>query len=120
VVVLVLLWFLTGSVIIPAFLIVDFGLRSLNYGKYSLLNLFSGFLIKAFPVSFKPVDRAPKRFAALVGCIFSFAIVVLSLLGIRLGAEILSAVLLLFAALEAFVRFCAGCHVYSLYKRLSP
>ena len=119
VVVLMLLWFLTGFVIIPLFLILDFGLRSLNYGKYSLLNRVSLFLVKVFSIPEKPVDRAPKRFAALVGCLFSFAIVLLSLIGFGLGAEVLSGVLLLFASLEAFFRFCAGCHVYSLYKRLS-
>jgi hypothetical protein len=116
----VIVWIFTGFVAIPACLAVDFLLRATNNGKYSPLNIISGFLVKRLSIPNKPVDRAPKRFAALVGFLFWAAILVLSLLRLAVAAEIVAGVLLIFAFLESFVRFCAGCYVYTLLKTLFP
>jgi hypothetical protein len=115
-----LLWFFTGYEAIPACLAIDFLLRAVNYGKFSLLNIISGFLIRRLSISNRPVDRAPKRFAALTGFLFLMAIIVLSVFRLKIAAEILASVLLIFASLEAFARFCAGCQVYTLLKALFP
>jgi hypothetical protein len=56
----------------------------------------------------------------LVGFFFLLAILVLSISRLDLAAEILASVLLIFASLEAFARFCAGCHVYTLLKTFFP
>jgi Domain of unknown function (DUF4395) len=117
---LVVLWLFTASPVIPAFLAIDFLLRAANYGRFSPLNLFSGFLVRIFSISAKPVDRAPKRFAAGVGSIFSLAILILSLIPYTLAAGVLAGVLILFASLEAFVAFCAGCYVYFFLKKFRP
>jgi hypothetical protein len=115
-----LLWVFTGYMAIPVCLAIDFLLRATNYGKFSLLNIISGFLIRKLSIPNRPVDRAPKRFAALIGLLFLMAILVLAVLRLSVAAEILAFVLLIFASLEAFARFCAGCHVYTLLKTLFP
>ena len=116
-------WLFTGYILIPLFLFSDFILRAFNLGKYSTLGIISGFVIETLTISFKPVDRAPKRFAAIVGVIFSAAILALSVYNQPFPAKILAIILSIFAALEAFVGFCAGCYVYTLglkiFKRSS-
>jgi hypothetical protein len=114
----VIVWIFTGFVVIPACLAIDFLLRAANYGKFSLLNIISGFLVRRLSIPNRPVDRAPKRFAALVGFLFLAGILVLSVFRLDLAAEILAFILLIFACLEAFVRFCAGCYVYTFLKPL--
>ncbi|MGZ3750327.1 MAG: DUF4395 domain-containing protein [Mucilaginibacter sp.] len=110
-------WIFLGYFIIPLLLTIDFFLRVYNFSKYSILNRFSIFLIKMFVIPNKPVERAPKRFAALAGFIFALSILVLSLTNITLPAKIVAALLFVFASLEAFAGFCAGCHVYSFFIR---
>jgi hypothetical protein len=115
--VLGIIFVMTGLWIIIAFLVVDFFIRVNNWGKYSSLGILSDALIKQLKIKNKPTDRAPKTFAAGVGLVFTIAILILALLHINLGIQVLTAVLLLFAFLESFVGFCAGCYVYSmLYK----
>lgn len=108
----------TNLWILPAFLIIDFLLRAAKLGKYSLLNSISGLLVKVFNISNKPVDQAPKRFAASIGCVFSSLILVSALLKFDIASIALTAVLILFAALESLVSFCAGCYVYTYYRRI--
>src|SRR5579859_5109864 len=105
VLVLVAVWWVTGYDLIPALLAVDFAVRAANYGKFSPVNIAGGFLVKLLTIPTRLVERAPKRFAALVGFIFSAAISLLSLAQLPLAARVLASVLLFFAALEAFFRF---------------
>jgi len=116
----VIVWALTGFVVIPAYLAIDFLLRAANLGKFSGLNIISGFLIRRLSIPNRPVDRAPKRFAALVGFLFLTTILVLSLLRLHVAAIVVAAILLIFASLEAFARFCAGCYVYTFLKTVFP
>jgi uncharacterized protein DUF4395 len=116
--VLAVVWLFTAAPVIPAVLTIDFLLRATNYGRFSPLNLVSGFFVKTFSIPVKHVDRAPKRFAAGVGFLFSFSILILSLFSYMLAAGVLAGILLLFASLEAFFAFCAGCYVYFFLKKL--
>ncbi|MFM2358953.1 MAG: hypothetical protein RLY16_946 [Bacteroidota bacterium] len=115
---LTLVWLFSGYILIPLFLFSDFILRAFNLGKYSTLGIISGFIIETLSISFKPVDRAPKRFAAIVGVIFSAAILALSVYSQTFPAKILATILSIFAALEAFIGFCAGCYVYTFLQRI--
>lgn len=109
----------TGLWILIAFLVLDFFLRANNLGKYSLLSILSDAVIKQLKIKDKPTDRAPKRFAAGVGLIFSIGILIVALLHLGTMTVILTAVLLVFAFLESFVGFCAGCYVYSALQKTS-
>jgi len=108
----------TNSWFVIAFLLADFLLRIFNLNNYSPLALLSGFVVKRLGIKNKPVDRAPKRFAAIVGFIFLTTILIALLTNFILSSLALTAVIIAFASLEAFVGFCAGCYVYSLLKGL--
>lgn len=111
-------WMITGNIYIIAFLIPDFFLRAFNFGKYSPLNIISKYLIKQLFLQAKPIDQAPKRFAAKIGLGFTTAIALLQLLDYTTAAVALAAVLIFFALLESVFGFCAGCYAYTFYKRL--
>jgi len=102
--------------VIMAYLLFDFALRALNLGKYSLLGFLSDAVIKQLNIKNKPVDRAPKRFAAWVGFIFTLAILISFFSHLTIIAVSLAVVLSFFAFLESFFGFCAGCYVYSIGK----
>ena len=62
----------------------------------------------------KLVPGPPKRFAQTVGLVFSVtALALYYVVGSMAAAQGVLAVLLIFAFLEAFVGFCAGCFVFN-------
>lgn len=66
----------------------------------------------------KMVAGPPKRFAQTIGLGFSVTAIVLSyLVGAPLVAKVVLGVLVLFASLESFVGFCAGCFVFGYLMR---
>jgi hypothetical protein len=66
----------------------------------------------------RPVPGPPKRFAQTVGLAFSAtALVLLFTLDSALAARSVLAVLTLFASLQAFAGFCAGCFVFGYLIR---
>ncbi len=66
----------------------------------------------------KLVPGPPKRFAQTVGLGFSVTALVLHFVaGSPVAANVVLAVLILFAALEAFLGFCAGCFVFDHLMR---
>ena len=119
VLVLTLVYLKTGFWLIMAFLMVDFTLRAFNLGKYSLLGFIGDAVIKQLNIKNKPVDRAPKRFAAAVGLVFTATILAAFFLGIKLVPMVLAVVMALFALLESFFGFCAGCYVYDFGKKIT-
>ncbi|GAA4092425.1 DUF4395 domain-containing protein [Mucilaginibacter panaciglaebae] len=113
---LAIICFVTLNWGLSLFMLVDFILRALNLNKYSPLSFIAGWLLKASGRKPKPVDRAPKRFAAFVGLVFSLAITIALLTGLFTVARVLLAILMVFAALESLAGFCAGCYVYTYLK----
>lgn len=109
----VTIFLLSGWLSVVILLAVDFFMRAGSLAKYSALGFLSDAIIKWLKIGHKPVDRAPKRFAAWVGCVFSIGIMVLSLLSFFAAAQIAAGVLILFAVLESFFGFCAGCYIYT-------
>ena len=62
----------------------------------------------------RPVPGPPKRFSQMVGLVFSVtALLLLMLMESAGAAKALVAVLTIFATLEAFVGFCAGCFAFT-------
>ncbi|QMW00607.1 DUF4395 domain-containing protein [Spirosoma foliorum] len=113
-----LVYLASGWLVWPLLLVVDFGLRSFDLGKYSLFaNLAEG-LVKTLRLPYKATDQAPKRFAARVGLAFGLLILGLQLAAI--STLIPTMVLVIFATLESVFGFCAGCYVYTFYIRLFP
>lgn len=118
VLVLAIVYLFTGIWLIMAFLVADFLLRTFNLGKFSLLGFLSDAIIKQTKIKIKPVDRAPKRFAATMGLIFTIAILLSAYFQLVVLSSIITVILCCFAALESFAGFCAGCYVYSAGKML--
>jgi hypothetical protein len=113
---LIIIYMITGIGLIPVFLTLDFTLRGFGLGAYSPLAWISGRLVAALKLPLKPVYMPPKRFAARIGFLFCLAIVVAHYT--HLSTIILSAIIAGFAALESLAGFCAGCYVYNAYARL--
>ena len=66
----------------------------------------------------RPVPGPPKRFAQAVGLVFSVTAVVLFFdVDSQAAAKGVLGVLTLFAVLESFVGFCAGCFVFNHLMR---
>jgi hypothetical protein len=117
VLVLAAICFATANSILASILLVDFTLRSFNLNKFSPLAIIASVLIKVLQIKNKPVDRAPKRFAAFIGLSFMVMILLALLTGFINTAKVLLTVLMMFAALESLAGFCAGCYVYTYLKR---
>lgn len=111
----VITYLLYGGIWIPVFLVIDFGLRSFNLGKFSVLALVAGAVLQLFHWQGKPVYLPPKRFAARIGLLFSVSIFLLHTF--HLPAWPVGVVLAFFAALESLFGFCAGCYVYDFLQR---
>jgi len=116
VLVLAIIYLFTGFWLVIAFLVFDFSLRTFDFGSFSPLGFLSDAVTKQLKIKNKPVDRAPKRFAAGVGLVFNIAIFILAFSHFTLAVNVLTIVLCCFAILESFAGFCAGCYVYSAGK----
>ena len=113
-----LLYLLTGWSWLLVLLIADFGLRVFKLPKYSPFGKVADGVVGQLRLPFKGTDQAPKRFAAGIGLVFSITILVLHGLGIN--TLILTSILVIFAILESFAGFCAGCYVYTFLKPFLP
>ncbi|WP_028526039.1 DUF4395 domain-containing protein [Runella limosa] len=110
VLVLVIGYLFTGWLFLPIVLVVDFGLRAFDAGKFSPLAHLSDEIVQRLSFPTKPIYFPPKRFAARIGFAFSVTITVLQVLGI--STIWVAGVLAFFAALESLAGICAGCYVY--------
>ena len=107
------LFFLTGNVLFPALLSLDFYIRALNRPRYSPLSWLAHLVIQAIGIEPVWIDKAPKMFAARVGLLLTFITAVAAFFGWSMAAYIAGATLVLFAFLECGINFCAGCWVYT-------
>jgi uncharacterized protein DUF4395 len=111
-------YLLTHYWAIPAFLVIDFFLRGVGKGQYSLFNVLSGWIVRKLSLKNRPIDQAPKIFAARLGFIFASLLFLSCVFSLLQVGYVITAVLLLFSFLESALGFCAGCHVYSLIKKI--
>ncbi|MDD2299932.1 MAG: DUF4395 domain-containing protein [Fermentimonas sp.] len=113
VVLFTLLLLITNWKIIALFLVIDFALRAFTRIP-SLFALNAKGISKTFDLKPKPIFAPPKRFAAALGLLFSLAIVIFQYLDLTIGVYVAGSILLLCAALEAFLNICLGCYVFNL------
>lgn len=109
---------LLHNYVLLLFLAADFALRAFTPGNWSLLRMLAVQLVRRFRLAARPVDAAPKRFAAGVGFIFALAAAAALFFGLDIAAYIILAVLLVCALLEAVFAFCVGCVVYTWLNQL--
>jgi len=101
------------SAIILLLLAADFYIRAFTSLKTSPLSYISQNMVAVFKLDRKPIDKAPKIFAARLGFLMSLLIVIFSVAGLQSAALVIAGILTLFASLELLFGFCAGCYVYS-------
>jgi hypothetical protein len=83
-----------------------------------LAQLVTRVITPALPFDEKLVPGPPKRFAQLLGAVFTVTAAVLTFGFDRFDlAQIVLALLLVPASLEAFVGFCVGCQIFRLLIR---
>lgn len=103
---------------IPAFLALDFLMRSTDFSKYSLMGFVSRSIVKLSSTKKKLVNAGPKTFAARIGLIVSSAIFILSLLSLNISALTLAGILALFSFLETAFGYCVACKVHPHLTRI--
>lgn len=106
-------YFMTGSVIFPALLAVDFFVRAFTKLKYSPLSWLSHLFVNSIGPSPVWIDKAPKVFAARIGFLLTSITAVSALVGLPMVAMVAGVTLVGFAFLECGLNFCAGCWVYT-------
>jgi hypothetical protein len=99
----------------PVFVLLglDFAIRAFTKGDYSLFRNIGKVLSGQLKLPKKPIDAAPKKFAAGVGLAFSLAIAIAQFTGFIKTAWLIGAVLLICAFLESVFAYCVGCVVYT-------
>lgn len=110
------LW--TDNWLIVAFLSIDFFLRAFKFGQYSPLGLLAGQLVRKLHIKGKPVDVAPKRFAAKLGWIFTLLILLVYAFVNVAFAHYITVVLLVFALLESVLGYCVGCKSFQVLRNI--
>lgn len=107
------LFFMTGNIMLPAVLVLDFFIRAFTKAKYSPLNGLAYLMVSITHSGQIWIDKAPKVFAARIGFLLSSLITVAALLDLWPVSYATAAVLVAFAFLECGLNFCAGCWVYT-------
>ncbi len=95
-------------------LAIDFGIRGFISGRLSPLLALARMIARTARFTPRPVDAAPKRFAARVGMVFAVSSAGLYLIGSATAGFTVAAILLGCAVLESALGFCVGCRVYAL------
>jgi len=114
------IYILTGFIWIFVLLSFDFFIRGFTTLQISPLKQFVKVLASVIPIKNKPVDAAPKKFAAKLGFIMSLVITALYFAGFISVSIYISYGLVLFASLESLAAVCVGCYIYDYTQRLFP
>ncbi|ADQ78462.1 CDP-alcohol phosphatidyltransferase [Paludibacter propionicigenes WB4] len=118
-VVLLSVFLVSGSIIPIVFLLIDFGLRSGRWYRYSVLSSVSKIIAQT--VGLKPalINAGPKIFAARIGLVFNIAIIFSFLAGWNTPALILAGIFTTFAFLESAFGICVACLIYPVVYKIN-
>jgi hypothetical protein len=104
----------TDNVFLSLLLVVDFSIRAFTTGGASPLRLIAKLIAQSLQLSNKPVDAAPKKFAAGLGAFFSLSIALFQSLAWGFAAKVTGLLLVSCAVLESGFAICLGCIIYSV------
>jgi hypothetical protein len=111
---------LTQSIIVLMVLIVDFVLRLYGFKQYSPANISSLYIQKKLSLPIKMEDAGAKRLAAFFGMGFTIALLIASFMGADLAVAFIAGIFLFCAALELLFGYCVGCKIYYIAKKIYP
>ena len=109
----------TGNIFPVIFLIIDFLLRSGKLSRFSLLAFLSKNTAKTLFSKPLLINAGPKVFAARIGVVFNFAIIVSCFSGLTNLALIFTGIFCTCAFLESAFGFCVACQFYPFIYRLT-
>jgi len=109
----------TGNLLPVVFLFVDFLLRSGNLSRFSPFAFLSKNIVKALFSKPLLINAGPKIFAARIGVVFNFAIIVSYFSGSNNLALVFVGVFSTCAFLESALGFCVACQIYPIVYRLT-
>jgi hypothetical protein len=115
---LVLFNLMFPNIFLSLFLIIDFYCRTFLEGKFSLLSKLASQIEEYKWIGTKQVDRAPKRFAAMIGFGMSLLLTIAVFFNLTILIHIISYVFIGFAFLEFAFGFCAGCYLYHFLQQI--
>ncbi len=103
----------TNSLILAGILLYGFTARVLYGPKFEPFARFTiHVVIPLLKIGSNPTPGIPKRFAQMIGFLFSLTAFILLYLGYNFEFTITLSILSFFASLESFLGFCAGCYVF--------
>lgn len=109
----------TQLLVIPLFLLFDFYLRGWEMQRFSVLRWVAIQFNRYFLGNrHKPVFAAPKLFAAKIGSLLSFALIVFYVMGYTPLSVVIAGMMTCFALMESLAGIYAGDHLYDYYQRL--
>lgn len=103
----------TGLYWLSVLLAVDFAIRAFTDGEFSMVKQLSILVSTQLKLPKKPIDAAPKKFAAGVGFAFALSIAIAQFFVFTKIAYAIGSVLLVCAVLESALAYCVGCVVYT-------
>lgn len=103
---------------LSTFLVIDFLVRGLDLGEYSLLRLIAKLIAKLLGLKKKPIDAAPKLFAAKIGFVFGLIILISQLVNLPVLGLGTGIILVVCAFLESFLGICLGCYFYTILNKV--
>lgn len=98
----------------------DFGLRARGRTDLSPVAVAAGGVRRGLRLPARPVNAGPKRFAAVLGALFSLGAGLALLAGHRALGAGLAATLAACAGLEGLFGFCVACRLHPWLVRLAP
>lgn len=114
---LLVIFVLTGNVIPILCLFVDFGLRSGNLSRFSVLSYISRTIIRACSLKPELINAGPKIFAARIGLLFSLLIIISYFFQLTYLVYAFTGIFACCAFLESFFGYCVACQIYPfVYK----
>ncbi len=105
--------FVFNSVLFPLLLLADFFIRAFGNSRYSPVGFASAGLASLLQLRKKPIDKAPKIFAARMGFVMTLFIAVLFMTGFYTASMVIAGILVFFATLEFAFGICVGCYIYT-------
>lgn len=111
VIIIAVITLVTHARLTALLLVIDFSLRAFTYLP-SPLAIVAKIVVENAGLKSKRIFAPPKKFAALLGFVFSLTLLLLLLSGLHMAAYIIGGILLFCAVLESAFKICLGCYVY--------
>jgi hypothetical protein len=118
IVVILLAFGYTNSILLLAFLAIDFLFRATDYAQYSLVGITSRNIVRFLPVNEYMINAGPKIFAARIGLILTSLVILTYLLSFPVLSLVLVGILAMFSFLEGAFGFCVACKIYPFVYKL--